>query len=141
MRDEILGRRKRTSSKESDQRQRRLAELDNEIESQGGRYVTVRRPAPNRELNDCVVVATAAYSKLKPNAYWVRMAGFGLNSKNELGHVVVLYQPTAASKIWLYDKTDSFELQTRSQNLAELTKAITQCLNVGNQVSDIRWVD
>lgn len=96
-------------------------------------------PADSSARNDCLIVATETYARLKKTAYWARIAGFAY-SKGEPGHAVVLFQPTKSSTVWLYDATGSRDLQTQSHDLSELAKAITGCLKVGEQVSDITWI-
>jgi hypothetical protein len=105
--------------------------------SQSMRPAPALTPPPSK--NDCLIVATETYARLKKTAYWARIAGFAY-SKGEPGHAVVLFQPTKSSTVWLYDAAGSRDLQTQSHNLSELAKAITGWLKTGEQVSDITWI-
>lgn len=55
-----------------------------------------------QEKNDCLIVATETYARLRKTACWARIAGFAY-SKGNPGHAVVLFQPTKNSTVWLYD--------------------------------------
>ena len=46
--------------------------------------------------NDCLVVATEVYGRLKTSAHWARIIAFrwSVNGEETVGHAVVLYQPT-----------------------------------------------
>jgi hypothetical protein len=61
---------------------------------------TVATPSP--ESNDCLIVATEAYARLKPNAYWAKICIFRIykNSEYKYSHAIVLYQPTLTSNVF-----------------------------------------
>jgi hypothetical protein len=97
-------------------------------------------PVPQGTPNDCLIVATEAYARLKSASYWVRIAGFNYTG-GEPGHAVVLFQPTEGSNVWLYDAAGSKELATRSHELKDIGPAINGYLKAGDGVSNLRWVE
>jgi hypothetical protein len=94
------------------------------------------------DKNDCLIVATETYARLKNTAYWARIAGFdySANTRNTPGHAVVLYQPTQGSTVWLYDEVGSRDLATKSHDLNELKEAISLWLKGDARVVDIKWI-
>jgi hypothetical protein len=95
-------------------------------------------PPPSK--NDCLIVATETYARLKNTAYWARIAGFDFASRDAPGHAVVLFQPAQGSTVWLYDAAGSRDLGIKSHNLSELKEAISGWLKGNARVSDIRWI-
>jgi hypothetical protein len=94
------------------------------------------------DKNDCLIVATETYARLKKTAYWARIAGFDYTAseRNAPGHAVVLFQPTRGSTVWLYDEAGSRDLGIKSHGLSELKEAISAWLKGDARVSDIRWI-
>jgi uncharacterized protein YraI len=97
------------------------------------------------ELNDCLIVATEMYARLKSSASWARICVFRLyaNGEYKSSHAVVLYQPTQASNVFLYDKTlSSIDTNTQSHDLIEIISSINQnILREGVLLEDPRWID
>ena len=100
------------------------------------------QPLVPQPKNDCLIVATETYARLKKTAPWARIAGFGYasNTRNAPGHAVVLYEPTQGSTVWLYDEAGSRDLGIKSHDLSELKEAISRWLPGDARVSDIRWI-
>jgi len=94
--------------------------------------------------NDCLVVATEVYGRLRTSAHWARIIAFRLNDgKETVGHAVVLYQPTPTSNVWLYDKTigGSKDIGTQSHDLAEIVNSIESLTNDGIIIEEPHWID
>jgi hypothetical protein len=100
-------------------------------------------PGSSTDQQDCLIVATEAFARLSKSAYWAKIAGFMINNngKQMYGHAVVFFQPTEGSNVWMYDKSGSYDLSTRSHDLIELTRALNQSLKSSYAVSDSEWVD
>jgi hypothetical protein len=94
------------------------------------------------DKNDCLIVATEIFARLKNTAYWARIAGFdyATSERNAPGHAVVLYEPAQGSTVWLYDDAGSRDLAIKSHDLSELKEAIAGWLKGNARVSDIRWI-
>ena len=103
----------------------------------GGKRVP-QTPAPDRK--DCLIVATETLARLKHTAYWARIVGFEARNA-ELGHAVVLFQPSDNSNVWLYDAGGSRQLNTHSHELGDLRKAINEILPAKQQLSQMQWID
>lgn len=101
------------------------------------------KPAePNQK--DCLIVATEAHARLQKSAYWAKIAGFRWfeNAKNVGGHAVVFYQPTADSNIWMYDKSGSYEIDTKSHELDEIIGALNASLGGSTiRIESPRWLE
>ena len=85
------------------------------------------------------------YARLKSSASWARICVFRLyaNGEYKSSHAVVLYQPTQASNVFLYDKTlSSIDTNTQSHDLIEIISSINQnILREGVLLEDPRWID
>ena len=76
--------------------------------------------------NDCAIVATEAYYRLKKVSYWIEMVWYqGEHTNGEkYGHVVVLWQVRKNGRVNLFDATGAYYFLTNSTNLADLLKEI-----------------
>ena len=102
----------------------------------------MERVVPPAEPQDCLIVATEAFARLKTTAYWARIAGFTITKNGEevRGHAVAFHQPNATSNVFMYDKSGSYDLDTRSHDLAAITKALNQLVRTGYRVQSPKWV-
>jgi uncharacterized protein YgiM (DUF1202 family) len=116
------------------------------------RFTVVPSPTPlptpqpdDDELNDCLIVATEMYARLKSSASWARICVFRIYANGEYinSHAVVLYQPTQASNVFFYDKTlSSIDTNTQSHDLIEIISSINQItMRKGVLFEDPRWID
>ena len=101
--------------------------------------------APTDEKNDCLIIATEAFARLKQSSAWARIAAFDFlkDGKKEGGHAVVFYQPTATSNVFIYDKTfGSLDLQTRSHELTVIIEHLNAMMKKADlfQVGDPKWL-
>ena len=99
---------------------------------------------PTPSENDCLPFATEAYARLKTTAYWAKMAGFMWteNTKEIGGHAVVFFQPTTDTNVFMYDKTGSYDLHTKSHDLNEIAAALNQLLRVSEiRIKSARWME
>jgi hypothetical protein len=96
---------------------------------------------PNEK--DCLLVATEAYARMKDTAHWVEIAGFTWieDGKKIGGHAVVFYQPTEKSNVWMYDRSGSLDLKTRSHDLNEIVAALNQRIRSNLRVESPRWLE
>ena len=101
-------------------------------------------PKPASDQNDCVIVATEALARLKKTASWAKMAGFMWteNTTEIDGHVVVFFQPTQSTNVFMYDKSGSYDLHTKSHDLNEIAVALNQLLRDSEiRVESPRWLE
>jgi hypothetical protein len=100
--------------------------------------------AATPDEKDCLLVATEAYARMQKTADWAKIAGFTLlqNKKEIGGHAVVFYQPTQNSNVWMYDKSGSYEIHTKSHDLNEIIAVLNQTLRTVNiKIESPRWLD
>ena len=100
--------------------------------------------AATPDEKDCLLVATEAYARMQKTADWAKIAGFTwLQNKKEIGgHAVVFYQPTQNSNVWMYDKSGSYEIHTKSHDLNEIIAVLNQTLRTVNiKIESPRWLD
>jgi hypothetical protein len=87
---------------------------------------------PTGTFNDCLIVATEMYARLKTTAVWARVAQFKLydtDGKPIRGHAAVFYQPTEGSTVFVYDKRmGSLDLHTTSHEIDEILIALNLAL-------------
>jgi hypothetical protein len=101
--------------------------------------------APADKKNDCLIVATEAFARLKQSSAWTRIAGFTfLNDGVDAGgHAVVFFQPTASSNVFMYDKTlGSIDLGTQSHELLDIIDALNAKMKAADlfQAGDPNWL-
>ena len=106
----------------------------------------VAQPQQSSTPNDCLVVATEIYGRLKTTAHWAEIISFYIDyndGKPAIGHAVALYQPTLASNVFLYDKLigGSRDLRTQSHDLPEIVNAIESVLKDGVTINEAQWID
>ena len=101
-----------------------------------------------RTPNDCYVIASQIYAKLKTSSHWVKVAGITIKEKstNEVGgHAVVFSQLTPNSNIVMSDENGGLDLQTKSHDLQEITDAAAQISSklptAPYIVQSARWID
>jgi hypothetical protein len=101
-----------------------------------------------RTPNDCYVIASQIYAKLKTSSHWVKVAGITIKDKstNEVGgHAVVFSQLTPNSNIVMSDENGGLDLQTKSHDLQEITDAAAQISSKLRTapyiVQSARWID
>jgi hypothetical protein len=138
-----------------------IVQIKEQLNADSDRYLAkidrvnaAARPDPDQDFidavnrsrsnpNDCLIVATEAYTRLSKANAWARIAGFTISKNTKVigGHAVVFFQPTSNSNVWMYDANGSRDLHTKSHDLAEILEAMSQLLNNNIQVSEPRWVE
>lgn len=100
------------------------------------------KPTPT-DQNDCLPFALEALARLKKSSHWAEIAGFTWieDGKKIGGHAVVFYQPTEKSNIWMYDRSGSLDLQTRSHDPNEIVAALNQRIRSNLRVESPRWLE
>ena len=90
--------------------------------------------------NDCVIVATEAYQRLRAEGVWAEVIGLKLHtSKGEtFGHAMCVYQPEKTGNLWVYDSNGSRELDVRSADLRVIEWAFNQSFTHGYSASDFK---
>lgn len=98
----------------------------------GAASMTPRKPEPIRITeqqrsgalpNDCAIVATEAAARLRNTGAWHRLLVFGyvnLVTGEIRGHALAVWQPIKDSRVFAYDSTGSFELETSSRELKDI---------------------
>jgi hypothetical protein len=100
--------------------------------------------AATPDEKDCLLVATEAYARMQKTADWSKIAGFIWlqNNKKIGGHAVVFYQPTQNSNVWMYDKSGSYEIHTKSHDLNVIIAVLNQTLcTVNIKIESPRWLE
>jgi hypothetical protein len=92
------------------------------------------------EKNDCAIVATEAYNRLRAQGIWAEVVGMRLDCPDgrTFGHAVCFYQPSANANIWAYDAAGTTELEVRSADLRVLEWAFNQALKKGYKASEFK---
>ena len=104
------------------------------------------RPAPSRSPNDCMIIATEAYNRLKPPvSHWANIAQLNVieNGKDVGGHAVLFYQPEAGGNVFMYDAGGTAVMFTQSHDLSTLIESANErfrLLNRPERFKAIRWV-
>jgi hypothetical protein len=101
-------------------------------------------PAPTApDQNDCLPFAIEALARLKKSSHWAEIAGFTWieDGKTIGGHAVVFYQPTEKTNVFMYDRSGSYDLQTRSHDLGEIIVALNQLTRDTLRVESPRWLE
>jgi len=100
------------------------------------------KPTPT-DQNDCLPFALEALARLKKSSHWAEIAGFTWieDGKKIGGHAVVFYQPTEKSNVWMYDRSGSLDLKTRSHDLNEIVAALNQRIRSNLIVESPRWLE
>jgi hypothetical protein len=90
--------------------------------------------------NDCVIVATEAYQRLRAEGVWAEVIGWKLRTpKGEtFGHAMCVYQPEKTGNLWAYDSNGSWQLDVRSADLRVIEWAFNQSLTHGYSASDFK---
>ena len=86
-------------------------------------------PSSISRTEDCLIVATETYARLKNTATFVKIVGLRVVMKTGTkpsNHAVVFYQPAADANVFLFDRSGSYDLLTRSHDLPELQEAAVQ---------------
>jgi hypothetical protein len=97
-------------------------------------------PAETDEKNDCAIVATEAYNRLRTQGVWAEVVGMKVDCPDgkSYGHAVCFYQPSANATIWAYDSAGTTELEVRSADLRVLEWAFNQALKPGYKASEFK---
>ena len=88
-------------------------------------------------------MATETFARLEKSAYWAQIAGFTWFENNTKlgGHAVVFYQPTQNSNVWMYDRSGSLDLQTKSHDLFEIIAALNRLTRKNLRVESPKWLE
>jgi len=86
-------------------------------------------PAPQDE-NACMVVASVHYHDLKDKSAWANIVRFQVyvNGKREWGHAMTVWKITGDGKIQVNDADGTFELNTTSTALEDVTNALSMAI-------------
>jgi hypothetical protein len=90
--------------------------------------------------NDCVIVATEAYKRLRAQGVWAEVVSFRIKcpDRKEYGHAVCIYQISKADNLCLYDAWGTTELDAKSADLREIERAFNQKITKGYTVSNFK---
>ena len=106
-------------------------------------FAQAQEATPAEEKKDCLPFAIEALSRLKKSSVWAQIAGFTWveDGKKLGGHAVVFFQPTEKSNVWMYDRSGSYDLQTRSHDLGEIIAALNSLTRDNLSVESPRWLE
>jgi hypothetical protein len=96
--------------------------------------------APNQK-NDCAVVATEMYARLKKTGVWVGIALFNEKTLAPSGHAVVIWQPASGSNVQIFlDETiGTLELDTQSHELNKIFAAFNRAMGGFCNFQYVKW--
>ena len=101
--------------------------------------------APSKgEPQDCLLVATEAYARLKNTAYWVKIAKFVITKDGKVvgGHAALFFQPTQNSNVFMYDRDEgSSDLHTQSHDPLTLELALQNVYGNGYAARSVGWIE
>jgi hypothetical protein len=83
-------------------------------------------PAPQRNENDCMITATELLHRLASASAWSNIVMFQLsvNGVRQFGHGMAVWKIAGNSKVLVADASGTFELETTSTALADITNAL-----------------
>jgi hypothetical protein len=90
----------------------------------------VTTPAPDK--NDCMVVATEIFNRVRANSAWAKIIGFGITANGKvqpIGHAMAVWKLTAEGRVYAADQSGTFELHTISTELDDVLKAIAEAFH------------
>jgi hypothetical protein len=69
--------------------------------------------------NDCVIVATEAYKRLRAEGVWAEVIGMKMKYPNgkTVGHAMCISEPSKNDNLWAYDSSGSWQLRVKSADL------------------------
>jgi hypothetical protein len=90
-------------------------------------------------VQDCAVVATELYARLKPSAYWARIFFFQYTRPDgfKSGHAVVVWKVDANTQVLVGDRGGTYAIDTSFTDL-DLIKAEIESKN-GFTITDAQW--
>src|SRR5258705_5440312 len=90
--------------------------------------------------NDCVIVATEAYKRLRVQGVWAEVVSFKIKcpDRKEYGHAVCIYQISKTDNLCAYDAGGTLELNVKSADLREIERAFNQKITKGYTVSNFK---
>ena len=90
--------------------------------------------------NDCVIVATEAYKRLRAQGVWAEVVSFKLKCPGgkEYGHAVCIYQISKTDNLCVYDARGTLELNAKSADLREIERAFNRKITKGYTVSNFK---
>jgi hypothetical protein len=102
-------------------------------------------PARSRSPNDCMIVATEAYNRLKPPvSHWASIASLiVIDNGKETGHAVLFYQPEAGGNVLMYDALGTADMFTQSHDLDTLVACANERFRILGRPEtfrSVRWV-
>jgi hypothetical protein len=90
--------------------------------------------------NDCVIVATEAYKRLRAEGVWAEVIGMKIKTPKgkTYGHAMCVYQPSKTDNLWVYDSNGSWQLSVQSADLRVIEWAFNQSLKDGYSASEFK---
>ena len=90
--------------------------------------------------NDCVIVATEAYKRLRAQGVWAEVVSFKIKCPDgkEYGHAVCIYQISKTDNLCAYDAGGTLELNVKSADLPQIERAFNQKITKGYTVSNFK---
>ena len=90
--------------------------------------------------NDCVIVATEAYKRLRAEGVWAEVIGMKIKTPKgkTYGHAMCVYQPSKTDNLWVYDSNGSWQLSVQSADLRVIEWALNQSLKDGYSASEFK---
>lgn len=115
--------------------------------SYGSEIISIISPAKTPEAsetvdgkNDCVIVATEAYKRLRAEGVWAEVIGMKIKTPKgkTYGHAMCVYQPSKTDNLLVYDSNGSWQLSIQSADLRVIEWAFNQSLKDGYSASEFK---
>jgi hypothetical protein len=109
-----------------------LARMEQSVNQQT-RSVPFPDPTPRvapQDENTCMIVATAHYHDVKDKSPWANIVRFQIyiNGQRQWGHAMTVWKITSDGKVQVNDESGTFELNTTSTALEDVTNALSMSL-------------
>jgi hypothetical protein len=90
--------------------------------------------------NDCVIVATEAYKRLRAEGVWAEVIGMKMKYPDgkTVGHAMCISEPSKNDNLWAYDSSGSWQLRVKSADLRVIEWALNQELKPGYNASEFK---
>jgi hypothetical protein len=117
----------------------------------GFKHKTIYRPDPpyamgrgNQLPEDCTIISTEAFVRLKPIAYWCKILSLHMKSTDASftgGHTVVVWKITPVSHVLVYDREGTVQVDTISETAEDIKAAIQKLLKETITITEAHFVE
>jgi hypothetical protein len=81
---------------------------------------------PTRSSNDCAIIASQAYGRLKTSASWAQVIGFDMLINGERrGHAAVVFKYQGDGPVFYYDAAGTIQLRTAGTGVSDIEAAVS----------------